>query len=143
MIHSLVGGDIVELKPVKPYPKSYNETLEQARREIRLGYKPPLKTEINRIESYDVIFIGTPNWWGTIAPPVASFLSRYNLTGKTVIPFCTHGGGGKQRIVEDIKALCPNSKILPELAVYRSGGSRLRDEVSRWLKHIQEKIARE
>ncbi|MEM2930811.1 MAG: flavodoxin [Thermoproteota archaeon] len=90
IIHKLVSGDIVELEPVNPYPQSYNATVEQAKREIQSGYKPPLKTKIDNIEHYEIIFIGSPNWWGSLAPPVASFLSQYDLSGKTIIPFCPY-----------------------------------------------------
>lgn len=138
MIHRLVGGDIVELEPVNPYPGSYNATVEQAKREIRSCHKPPLKTKIDHIESYEIIFVGSPNWWGSLAPPVASFLSQYDLSGKTIIPFCTHGGGGKQKVIDDIKALCPNSKVFPEFVVYGSGGSDLKDRISEWLKPFWE-----
>lgn len=138
VIHEIVGGDIVELQPEKPYPESYNTTLEQAKREIRMNYKPPLKSKIDNIKDYDIIFVGSPNWWGTIAPPVASFLSQYDLSNKMVVPFCTHGGGGKQRIIEEIRKLCPNSKILSEFVVYGNGGRDLRDKISKWLKEVFE-----
>lgn len=133
-IHEIVGGDIVELEPEEPYPESYNATLERAKREIRSEYRPPLKTKIDGIEVYNVIFVGSPNWWGTIAPPVASFLSQYNLSGKTIAPFFTHGGGGLQRMLDDLKKLCPFSKILPAFTVYGSGGGNLKDRLYRWLK---------
>ncbi|MEM2351811.1 MAG: flavodoxin [Thermoproteota archaeon] len=141
IIHKLVSGDIVELEPVNPYPQSYNATVEQAKREIQSGYKPPLKTEIDNIEHYEIIFIGSPNWWGSLAPPVASFLSQYDLSGKTIIPFCTHGGGGKQKVIEGMKALCPNSKILPEFVVYGSGENNLEDKVSEWLRQFWNKVS--
>lgn len=136
MIHEIVKGDMVELEPEVLYPKSYRATLEQAKREIKTGYKPSLKTKIENIDDYEVIFVGSPNWWGTIAPPVVSFLSEYDLSGKIVVPFCTHGGGGKQRIIEDIKKLCPNSKILAEFVAYTDGGSDLKTKVSKWLNEI-------
>ncbi|MEL9940241.1 MAG: flavodoxin [Ignisphaera sp.] len=136
VIHEYVGGDIVELVPEKPYPTSYSETLRQAKREIESGYLPPLKTKIENIEQYDIVFVGSPNWWGTIAPPVASFLANHNLSGKTIAPFITHGGGGKGRSIEEIKRLCPNSKILPELVVYEDGGRDLQQRVQNWLQKI-------
>lgn len=135
IIHELVGGEIVELIPEKTYPESYNATVEQAKKEIRADYKPPLKTKIDNIEDYEVIFVGSPNWWGTVAPPVATFLSQYDFSKKIIVPFCSHGGGGKQRVIESIKKLCPNSTFLPEFAIYGSG-SDLRNRISKWLKEI-------
>lgn len=136
LIRELTGGDIVELIPEMPYPSSYRETTEQVRKEIKAGYKPSLKTKIEGVEEYDVIFLGTPNWWGTVAPPVATFLSQYAFSGKKIAPFITHGGGGKQRVVEDIKRLCPDAAILEELVVYGGGGSELSEKVSRWVATI-------
>ncbi|MEM0152856.1 MAG: flavodoxin [Ignisphaera sp.] len=136
IIHEIVGGDIVELEPEEPYPKSYNATLERAKREIQSGYRPPLKTKIEKIETYGTVFIGSPNWWGTIAPPITSFLSQYNLSGKTIAPFFTHGGGGLQRMLDDLKKLCPNAKILQPFVVYGGGRGNLKDRVHRWLVEI-------
>ncbi|MCD6552071.1 flavodoxin [Thermotoga sp.] len=138
LIQELTGGDIAELIPENSYPASYRETVEQAKREIRTGYKPPLKTNIESLERYDLIFLGTPNWWGTIAPPVATFLSQYSLSGKKIAPFISHGGGGRQRIVEDIKKMCPNSNVLKELVVYCDGGKDLKETVSRWIEEVLE-----
>ena len=67
-----------------PYPNSYNAVVDQAKKEIQAGYKPALQSTLDRIESYDTIFVGSPNWWSTIAPPVATFLSEYDLSGKTI-----------------------------------------------------------
>ncbi|MCL5031847.1 MAG: flavodoxin [Thermotogae bacterium] len=136
IIHKIVRGDIIEIEPEIPYPTSYSLTLDKAKKEIGEGYKPPLRTTIE-IERYDLIFVGSPNWWGRIAPPVASFLSRYDTSEKIVVPFCSHGGGGKQRMIENIKTLCPNSKILQEFVVYGSNGDDVENKVSEWLKKLK------
>ncbi len=94
-IHESVGGDIFEIQTVDPYPSNYDAVVKQAKQEKEWGYKPALKTKIENIESYDVIFIGSPIWWGTIPQPVVTFLSEYNLSGKTIVPFCTHAGSGQ------------------------------------------------
>ena len=78
-IHVLAGGDIVELQTVNPYPAEYRATTEQAKQELQSGYRPPLKTKISDITAYDVVFVGSPNWWGTFSMPVWTFLSEYNL----------------------------------------------------------------
>lgn len=117
-IHKVVGGDIVEVQPVKPYPDSYNAVVEQAKRELHSGYKPEIRAAVESLASYDTIFVGSPNWWHTIAPPVITFLSEADVSGKNIIPFVTHGGGGLGRSALDIAELCPSSKILKSLAVY-------------------------
>jgi len=136
LIHQKVDGTLHEIQPEVPYPASYNSTVEQAKKEIQAGFRPPLKTRIEHIEAYDTIFIGSPNWWSTIAPPIATFLEENNLAGKTIIPFCTHGGGGKGRIEKDIAKLCPQSTVMPALAIYGSGGRDVESQVSAWLESL-------
>ena len=101
LIHQEVGGTLYEIQPQVPYPNSYDAVVDQAKKEIQAGYKPALQSTLDHIESYDTIFVGSPNWWSTIAPPVTTFLSEYDLSGKTIVPFCTHGGGGLGRIAKD------------------------------------------
>lgn len=140
LIHEIVDGDILELVPEKPYPASYRETVERAKEEIRMGYKPSLKTKFEDVSKYDLIFIGTPNWWGKLAPPVVTFLSQYDFYGLKIAPFISHGGGGKQRIVESIKFLCPHSTILPELVVFEDGGKDIKVKIQTWLENIKERV---
>lgn len=85
------------------------------------------------IDDYKIIFIGTPNWFKTIAPPVVSFLRQHDFTSKIVIPFCTHGGGGFGQIENDISKECPKSIILPGIAV---NGAVTPEEVTNWLETI-------
>jgi flavodoxin len=136
-IKNATKGDIFELQPVKPYPEEYQTVVDQAKQEIRSNYKPELKNKVENIDSYDVICIGSPNWWSTIAPPVATFLSGYNLSGKTIVPFITHGGGGLGHSVKDIKALCPNSTVLDALAVSGSDVKEAQKDVLEWLRKLK------
>jgi len=133
-IQKATGGDIVEIQPVVPYSSDYDTVTKQAKQEIESGYKPALKTKIDNINSYDVVFIGSPIWWGTIAPPVATFLSEYDLSGKTVVPFVTHGGGGQGRSFDDIAKLCPQSTILNGIDVFGRDTNGLQDELSKRLR---------
>jgi flavodoxin len=116
-IQRIVGGDVVEIDPVTPYPDDYHAVAKQANAELSAGYRPPLKTKVENIGSYDVIFLGSPIWWHTIAPPVQSFLSQVDLFGKIIFPFITHGGGGSGRSAADIAALCRDSTIREALVV--------------------------
>lgn len=136
-IHNIAGGDIFEIQTVKPYPKDYNAVVSQARQELASGYKPELKTKVDNIKSYDVIFIGYPNWCSTIPAPVKTFLSEYDLSGKTVVPFCTHGGGGLGQSVTDISKLCPKSVLLDNFAVLGSDAKTAQNKVSEWLRKIK------
>lgn len=136
LIRQEVGGTIHEIEPEAPYPRSYDATVDQAKAEIQSGYKPALKSALDSVKAYDTVFVGSPNWWSTIAPPVATFLSEHDLSGKTVVPFCTHGGGGLGRIGSDIATLCPQSTVLSCFGVYGSGGVDAQARVSAWLSQI-------
>lgn len=133
LIHDKVGGDIHEITPAAPYPRDYNTVLERAKREIRGGYSPELAGEPVDFERYSRIFVGTPNWWSTIAPPVVTFLSSCDFSGKTVFPFCTHGGGGVGRIQTEIARLCPEARVMNVLGIYGSGSSQLEKEILDWI----------
>ncbi len=136
VIHSLAGGTLLEIKPQNPYPRAYQAVLDQSKGEIERGYKPPLRAILDSIKAYDTIIIGTPNWYSSIAPPVATFLSAYDFSGKTIAPFCTHGGGGLGHIPEDIAKLCPGATIRTTLGIYGGGGRNIQAEVSAWLDKI-------
>lgn len=135
-IHSRVGGDIVRVEPVTPYPDDYRQTTEQAKKEIAEGFKPPIKTQVPDLASYDVIFVGTPIWWGTFAGPMYTFLSDNNLAGKTLVPFVTHGGSGLGSVPADLAKLQPNATILSGLAIRGSNAGSSQGDVDQWLKGL-------
>lgn len=103
---------------LEPYPGDNNEFVKQTAQEW--GYKPSLKSKIVNMKSYDVVFIGYPVWWNTISAPVFTFLSEYDLSEKTIVPFSTDYGKGLGRSVADITILCPESTVLNGFAVDRS-----------------------
>ena len=128
----ITDGSLRELKPQKPYSFSYNTAVKEARAEIEKGYCPTLLQGAEPIEDTDVIFVGSPNWLKTFAPPVLSFLRSVDLSGKTIIPFCTHGGGGFGRMIEDYKRECKNSIIKDGIALR---GDYNFDELEKWLEN--------
>lgn len=135
-IHKNVGGVIFEIIAIDPYPSDYDEVVEQARKELGEQYKPKLKTRVENMESYNIAFVGYPNWWGTIPMPVATFLSQYDFSGKTIVPFCTNEGSRLGRSVTDIPKLCPRSTILDGLAIWGREVKNAQNEVSEWLRKI-------
>lgn len=135
-IHENVGGDIFRIKTVKPYPTDYNTLVDQAKKEQENNYRPELATKVENMNSYDVVFVGYPDWWGTMLMAVFSFLEEYNFSGKTIIPFCTHEGSGLGRSVEDIKKLCQHSTILDGLAIRGRSVKNADKDVSEWLSKI-------
>nr|WP_320039129.1 flavodoxin [uncultured Bacteroides sp.] len=136
-IKELTSGDIFEIQPAKAYPSDYQVCVDQAKKEINANYKPALKTKLKSISSYDIIFVGSPCWWATMAPPVATFLSSYDFTGKTIVPFMTHEGSRMGRYASDIKKLCPKAKILEGLPVRGSNVKEAKGDVNKWLREIK------
>ena len=110
-IAAATGADLFEIVPQKPYPAEYRAVVDQARREIGADYRPALKTDLPDAGRYDVIYIGSPCWWSTVAPPVATFLAAHDFTGKTLIPFMTHEGSRMGRSETDIRRLCPGATV--------------------------------
>jgi flavodoxin len=117
IIQKNVGGKLVALELEKPYPENYKAIVEQVSKENETGYLPPLKTKIDSMEKYDVVFIGFPTWGMQLPPPMKSFLHQYDLSGKTVIPFNTNAGYGVGSSFETVKKLCPNSKVLEGFSI--------------------------
>jgi len=112
IIQKQVGGKLVALELVNPYPRNYQAIVQQVVAENESGFLPPLKTKIDSIAKYDVVFVGFPTWGMKLPPPVKSFLHQYNLDGKIVIPFNTNAGYGVGSSFDTVKQLCPNSKVL-------------------------------
>ncbi len=135
-IQEQTGGVLFEIKPATPYSADYDTTERQGRKETQDGYHPTLAEQIPDFDSYDTILLGTPNWFNTVAPPVATFLSENNFAGKEIALFCTNGGGGLGHMVTDIQGICHNAKILGSISIYEDGGLEAKKELSRWLKQI-------
>lgn len=133
-IHSLAGGDIAEIRAVQTYPKEYREATRQAKKELEENLRPAISTKVADIDSYSVVFVGYPIWWGTMPMPVFTFLEGHNLKGKTIIPFCTHEGSRTGRSVEDIRRVCPSSTVREGLAVRGRDVQNAQEDVAKWLR---------
>ena len=135
-IHKRVGGDLFEKVPAKPYPTDYNACLDQSAEELKRQHRPPLKAHVSNMKQYDVVFLGYPNWWATIPMPVVTFLEEYDFSGKTIVPFCSHGGGRLGQSTSAIAKLCPKSTFLEALSIHYDGGQTLQDDITTWLRRI-------
>ena len=149
-IHGRVGGTLVALELATPYPSDYGAIVQQVARENESGYLPPLKTKIERIEQYDVVFIGFPTWGMQLPPPIKSFLRQYDLQGKVVVPFNTNAGYGVGSSLQTVKELCPQSTVLEGyttrggverdgeyLAIRGARAEAVQAHVERWLARIE------
>lgn len=150
MIQKNVGGKLVAIELEKPYPDNYQATVAQVASENQSGYLPPLKTRIDSIGQYDMVFVGFPTWGMQLPPPMKSFLKQYDLSGKTIIPFNTNGGYGIGSTFETVRQLCPGSKILEgystrgglerdgQLLMIKDEKARqTQDEIKQWLEKLK------
>ena len=133
-IQKLAGGDVLEIEAVEPYPEAYADMRQQAKDELRRGVLPELRQQPDCIAQYDVVILGSPNWWNTVAPPVRTFLSLYDFSGNRIAPFITHGGGGLGRCPADIAKLCPGATVVTALSVMGQQAAASRNDISAWLK---------
>lgn len=134
MVHEKVGGDILEIQPQELYSDDYSLAYAQGRREVEERIKPKLKNSFDNIFEYGTIYVGSPIWFGTIAPPVASFLYTQRLAGKTIIPFFTYDGSDIGQGLEDTAKLSPNANIAKGFAVKRTEVDNSEAVINEWLK---------
>ena len=110
-IHEKTGGDLVEILPTEPYSEIYSECTARAQREISADARPEIMTRIGNIDQYKTIILGYPIWGNTVPPVVRTFLDSYDLSGKTIMPFCTHGGSGISGSMTKLRELCADSNV--------------------------------
>ncbi len=133
ILRELTDADLFKIEQVQPYAKSYNQCIGQAQEDQKRDARPELKAYPESMDAYDTIYLGFPNYWGTMPMAVFTFLEHFNFTGKTIKPFCTHEGSGMGRSEKDIKGLCPGAKVEKGLAIYGSSVSRSRKDFEKWI----------
>ena len=111
LIQETIGGDLFRIETVQQYPLDHDPLVDQASDEKAAGDRPELSTHMENLDQYDVILLGYPNWWADLPMPLYTFLDEYDLSGKTIIPFVTHGGSRASRTVETIAQLQPNAAV--------------------------------
>ena len=132
-IQRQTGAEAFEIVPVPAYSDDYNTVLMEAQRDQHDQARPAISHPPESLDGYDVILLGYPNWWASIPMPIATFLESYDFSGKTILPFCSHGGGRFGQSLTAIAKLAPDAVIAPGLSVHYSGGSRLPEDVRSWL----------
>lgn len=131
------GGDLFSITVTEPYSSDYDECLDRAADEKAENARPELVNHIDNMDDYDVVFLGFPNWWYTAPMAVFSFIEEYDLSGKTVVPFCAHGTGGLAASVRDITAALPDSaEVLDPIGVYRADISSAETAINEWLDNL-------
>ncbi len=141
LLQSTAGGDLLRIDTAVPYSGSYSDVVAQGQREVEQGYEPALQPLGVDLAGYDVVAVGTPTWWYTMAPAVKTFLHRNDLAGKTVVPFMTNGGW-PGHVIRDMKALCPGASFACEMQVKfdSDGGDRLEtpeSQLKAWAQQVK------
>lgn len=133
-IQEVVGGDLHSIVVEEPYSSDYDECLDRAAEEKANNARPALTTHVENMADYDIVFLGFPNWWYTLPMPVLTFVEEYDWSGKTVVPFVTHGTGGLSSTIRDLTAALPeDTTILEPIGVYRPEVDTSQGAVQDWL----------
>ena len=133
-IQNETGANIFKVEPLNPYPDDYMKCIDVAKKEQKDGARPEIKETLSDISSYDVIYIGFPNWWGTLPMPMWTQLEQLDFTGKTVKPFVTHEGSGFGSSLNDLKNLCDGAEIKKGLSVPGDKVYDVKDNILHWIE---------
>jgi len=137
LIQKNIGADIFRLEPKTPYPTNHKTLVDLAKAEQKNNARPELAAKVENLEQYDVIFLGYPNWWGDMPMILYSFLESHNLSGKTIIPFNTHGGSEFSNTINSIAALQPNASVIKNgFTVSRNTVQNSGNAVATWVKDL-------
>lgn len=139
MIAKETGGKLFRIETVKPYPDEYKACVEVAKAEKENNARPEVKGDV-KVEDYDVIFLGYPNWWGDMPMAVYTFIEKHNWNGKTVVPFCTHEGSGLSGTERKLKDACKGATVSEGLAIKGTTAQNSQPQalkaVQTWLKKV-------
>ncbi|MDD6087851.1 MAG: flavodoxin [Desulfovibrionaceae bacterium] len=134
-IQKIAGGTLYEILPQEPYAEEYNDCRARAKQENSEGANIPLQGTCHDFSRYDTVLLGTPNWFGIVTPPVASFMKQYDFSGKAVLPFCTHGGGGMGHIVANVAEALPSAKVREGMEVQEGSEEESEGKIRAWLQN--------
>ena len=137
LIQQQTGGDLFRIETVQKYPGSHDPLLEFAYNERAEGARPELAAQMENLDSYDIIFLGYPNWNADLPMPLYTLLEQTDLSGKTIVPFTTHGGSGFSRIIQTIQELQPNATVVSDgLSISRNSVAQTEGDVASWVSGL-------
>lgn len=135
MIQQQTGADLFEIEPAEPYPEDYSACVKRAKEEFQTHARPALKTVPPSTDDYDIIFLGYPNYCGTMPMPMFTLLEKNSFSGKIVLPFCTHEGSGLARSEEDLRKMCPDAEVRKGLAIRGATVEQAQEDILVWLQN--------
>ena len=132
MLAELTGADLFKIEQKVPYSANYQQCIAEAKRDLQANARPELTTLPEDLDAYDEIYLGYPNYWGTMPMAVYTFLEHYDFTGKVIHPFCTHEGSGLSNTVRDIEKAAKGAVVKPGLAIHGSDVDRAMAKLKGW-----------
>lgn len=137
LIQKYTGGDLFRIEAKTPYPTEHRTLVDLAKEEQNRSARPALLHNVANLEKYDTVFLGYPNWWGDMPMILYTFLETHDLSGKTVIPFNTHGGSGFSRTISTIQELAPKANVITRgFTVYRDRVDRAEPDLKAWVQRM-------
>lgn len=133
ILQKLTQGELFKIEPLQEYSKDYNQCIAQAQADQKRNARPELKVYPETLDKYDTIYLGFPNYWGTMPMAVFTFLEHFDFTGKVIFPFCTHEGSGMGRSETDIKVLCPGAVLKDGLAIQGGNAEYAESALQKWI----------
>ena len=137
MLAELTGGDLYKIEQAEPYSEDYKACIDEAKADLRRKARPAVLNLPERLDAYDEIYLGYPNYWGTMPMAVYTFLEHYDFTGKTIHPFCTHEGSGLSHTVQDIQKAASGAVVTAGLAIHGSGVDGAKAALENWVREAK------
>ena len=132
-IAELTGADLFEIVQEVPYAADYDTCIAEAKRDLKAKARPKVKNLPESLDAYDEVYLGYPNYWGTMPMAVYTFLEAYGFSGKTIHPFCTHEGSGLSGTVADIEKAAAGAAVTQGLAIHGSEVDHAGAMIERWV----------
>ncbi len=137
MLAGLTGGELYKIEQAHPYSDDYQTCIAQAQADLQKKARPEVLGLPEDLDAYDEIYLGYPNYWGTMPMAVYTFLERYDFTGKTIHPFCTHEGSGLSGTVQDIQKAAPGAVVTKGLAIHGSSVDGAKAALEKWIREVK------
>lgn len=137
MLADLTGGALYKIEQAHPYSEDYRTCIAEAKADLKKKARPEVLDLPNDLDGYDEIYLGYPNYWGTMPMAVYTFFEDYDLTGKTIHPFCTHEGSGLSNTIRDIQKAAPGASVAKGLAICGSSVDSARAAIQKWVKETE------
>ena len=137
MLAELTGGEVFKIEQAQPYSEDYQTCIAEAKADLQKKARPEVLNLPDDLDAYDEIYLGYPNYWGTMPMAVYTFLERYDFTGKTIHPFCTHEGSGLAGTVRDVQKAAPGAVVTKGMAIHGSSVDGAKAALEKWVKEVR------